>query len=155
MPRGQQLEDHYFGSIPPRVQAFMADFDKELYRLGIPAKTRHNEVAPGQFEIAPIFEVANIASDHNMLLMEVLRRKAQDHGFECLLHENPLRESTDPANTTTGLWRQAPEKTSLSLERHLTKMFAFLRSSLLSSRPFLTDKLLSEPLLQVTETTIV
>ncbi|MEI7441128.1 MAG: glutamine synthetase III, partial [bacterium] len=78
MPRGQQLEDHYFGSIPPRVQAFMADFDKELYRLGIPAKTRHNEVAPGQFEIAPIFEVANIASDHNMLLMEVLRRKAQD-----------------------------------------------------------------------------
>lgn len=90
MPRGQQLEDHYFGSIPPRVQAFMADFDKELYRLGIPAKTRHNEVAPGQFEIAPIFEVANIASDHNMLLMEVLRRKAQDHGFECLLHEKPF-----------------------------------------------------------------
>jgi glutamine synthetase len=68
----------------------MADFDKELYRLGIPAKTRHNEVAPGQFEIAPIFEVANIASDHNMLLMEVLRRKAQDHGFECLLHEKPF-----------------------------------------------------------------
>jgi len=90
MPRGQQLEDHYFGIIPARVQAFMADFDRELYRLGIPAKTRHNEVAPAQFEIAPIFEVANVASDHNMLLMEVLRRKAQEHGFECLLHEKPF-----------------------------------------------------------------
>lgn len=90
MPRGQQLEDHYFGSIPARVQAFMADLDHECYRLGIPAKTRHNEVAPGQFEIAPIFEVANIASDHNMLLMEVLRRIAHDHGFECLLHEKPF-----------------------------------------------------------------
>lgn len=90
MARGQQLEDHYFGSIPGRVQAFMADLDRELYRLGIPSKTRHNEVAPGQFEIAPIFEVANIASDHNMLLMEVLRRVALDHGFECLLHEKPF-----------------------------------------------------------------
>ncbi len=90
MARGQQLEDHYFGSIPTRVQAFMADFDRELYRLGIPAKTRHNEVAPGQFEIAPIFEVANVASDHNMLLMEVLRRTSQEHGFECLLHEKPF-----------------------------------------------------------------
>ncbi|MEZ4813837.1 MAG: glutamine synthetase III [Bdellovibrionota bacterium] len=90
MARGQQLEDHYFGSIPARVQAFMADFDRELYKLGIPAKTRHNEVAPGQFEIAPIFEVANVASDHNMLLMEVLRRTSQEHGFECLLHEKPF-----------------------------------------------------------------
>jgi glutamine synthetase len=90
MARGQQLEDHYFGSIPPRVQAFMADLDHELYRLGIPSKTRHNEVAPAQFEIAPIFEVANVASDHNMLMMEVLRRIANDHGFECLLHEKPF-----------------------------------------------------------------
>jgi len=90
MARGQQLEDHYFGSIPARVQAFMADLDRELYRLGIPAKTRHNEVAPGQFEIAPIFEVANVASDHNMLLMEVIRRASFDHGFECLLHEKPF-----------------------------------------------------------------
>ncbi len=90
MARGQQLEDHYFGSIPARVQAFMADLDRELYRLGIPAKTRHNEVAPGQFEIAPIFEVANVASDHNMLLMEVIRRTSYDHGFECLLHEKPF-----------------------------------------------------------------
>jgi glutamine synthetase len=90
MSRGQQLEDHYFGSIPARVQAFMADLDRELYRLGIPSKTRHNEVAPSQFEIAPIFEVANVASDHNMLMMEVLRRLALEHGFECLLHEKPF-----------------------------------------------------------------
>lgn len=90
MARGQQLEDHYFGSIPARVQAFMADVDKELYKLGIPAKTRHNEVAPSQFEIAPIFEVANVASDHNMLMMEVLQRKAKEHNFECLMHEKPF-----------------------------------------------------------------
>lgn len=77
---GQQLEDHYFGSIA-RVQTFMADLYRELYRLGIPAKTRHNEVAPSQFEIAPIFEVANLASDHNMLLMEVLCRIALEHNF--------------------------------------------------------------------------
>jgi glutamine synthetase len=90
MARGQQLEDHYFGSIPARVQAFMSDLDHELYRLGIPSKTRHNEVAPGQFEIAPIFEVANVASDHNMLLMELMQRMAKEHGFECLLHEKPF-----------------------------------------------------------------
>lgn len=90
MPKGQQLEDHYFGSIPTRVQAYMAHAENELYKLGVPVKTRHNEVAPSQFETAPIFEDANLASDHNMLTMEVLRRVAQDHGFVCLLHEKPF-----------------------------------------------------------------
>ncbi|MBS1984716.1 MAG: glutamine synthetase III [Bdellovibrionales bacterium] len=90
MPKGQQLEDHYFGSIPSRVQAFMVDIESELYRLGVPIKTRHNEVAPSQFELAPIFEEANLASDHNMLTMEVLKRTATKHGFTCLLHEKPF-----------------------------------------------------------------
>ncbi len=90
MPKGQQLEDHYFGSIPARVQAFMVEFEMELYKLGVPVKTRHNEVAPAQFETAPIFEEANVASDHNMLTMEVLRHVALKHGFACLLHEKPF-----------------------------------------------------------------
>jgi len=90
MPKGQQLEDHYFGAIPPRVQSFMAHAENELYKLGIPVKTRHNEVAPSQFEMAPIYEDANLASDHNMLSMEVLRRVAEEHGFVCLLHEKPF-----------------------------------------------------------------
>lgn len=90
MARDQQLEDHYFGSIPMRVQAFMADLETELYKLGIPCKTRHNEVAPSQFEIAPIFEEANVAADHNMLMMEVLRRTSYKHNFKCLLHEKPF-----------------------------------------------------------------
>jgi glutamine synthetase len=90
MPKGQQLEDHYFGSIPTRIQAFMSEVENELYRLGVPVKTRHNEVAPSQFEMAPIFEEANLASDHNMLSMEVLRRTANKVGFACLLHEKPF-----------------------------------------------------------------
>jgi glutamine synthetase len=89
-PKGQELEDHYFGSIRPRVLAFMCDCEKKLYELGIPVKTRHNEVSPAQFEIAPVFEAANVATDHNMLLMEVLRATAEDHGLVCLLHEKPF-----------------------------------------------------------------
>lgn len=86
----QQLEDHYFGSIKPRVLAFMTEVDQELWRLGIPAKTRHNEVAPAQFEIAPMFEELNLAVDHNMMIMEVLRQVADRHGFVCLMHEKPF-----------------------------------------------------------------
>lgn len=86
----QQLEDHYFGSIPSRILAFMTDAENELWRLGIPAKTRHNEVAPAQFELAPIFEELNLAVDHNMLIMEVLRQTADRHGLVCLLHEKPF-----------------------------------------------------------------
>ena len=86
----QQLEDHYFGSIPSRILAFMTDVEKALWSLGIPAKTRHNEVAPAQFELAPIFEDLNLAVDHNMLVMEVLRQTADRYGLVCLLHEKPF-----------------------------------------------------------------
>lgn len=89
-PRGQQLEDHYFGSIPSRAKTFMEDLEIELYRLGIPVKTRHNEVAPSQFELAPIFENVNIASDHNTLTMETMKRVASRHGLICLLNEKPF-----------------------------------------------------------------
>lgn len=88
--KGQQFDDHYFGAIPARVQAFMHDVEEKLYKLGIPAKTRHNEVAPGQFEIAPVYESANVASDHQQLIMTTLRDTAKCHGFICLLHEKPF-----------------------------------------------------------------
>jgi len=88
--KGQELEDQYFGSIRERVQSFMHDVEEELYKLGIPAKTRHNEVAPSQFEIAPIFEDANIAVDHNQLAMNALKQVARKHNFACLLHEKPF-----------------------------------------------------------------
>ncbi len=88
--KGQQFDDHYFGVIPERVQIFMQDVEEKLYRLGIPAKTRHNEVAPGQFEIAPMFEAANVASDHQQLIMTILRATAKQHGMVCLLHEKPF-----------------------------------------------------------------
>ncbi len=88
--RGQQLEDHYFGSIPTRVKVFMEELEYELYRLGVPVKTRHNEVAPSQFELAPIFESVNIAADHNTLTMEMLKRVANRHGLICLLNEKPF-----------------------------------------------------------------
>jgi len=88
--RGQQLHDHYFGSIPRRVTAFMVDFESECLKLGIPVRTRHNEVAPAQFEVAPQFEEANLASDHNMLLMDVMERIAMKHGFAVLFHEKPF-----------------------------------------------------------------
>jgi glutamine synthetase len=89
-PRGQELEDHYFGSIPERVLTCMMDVEKELYRLGVPVKTRHNEVAPGQFEMAPIYENANLAADHQHLLMITLRRLAPKYGLVALLHEKPF-----------------------------------------------------------------
>jgi glutamine synthetase len=88
--KGQQFDDHYFGAIPERVQVFMQDVEAQLYKLGIPAKTRHNEVAPGQFEIAPFFEAANVATDHQQLIMTVLKATARRHGFLCLLHEKPF-----------------------------------------------------------------
>ena len=88
--KGQQFDDHYFGAIPERVQVFMQDVEEQLYRLGIPAKTRHNEVAPGQFEIAPFHEAANVATDHQQLIMTVLKATAKKHGLTCLLHEKPF-----------------------------------------------------------------
>ena len=89
-PKGQEMEDHYFGAIPERVLAFMMEVERELYRIGVPVKTRHNEVAPGQFELAPIFENANVATDHQMMTMEMLRRMAPKYGLACLMHEKPF-----------------------------------------------------------------
>jgi len=89
--RGQKLSDHYFGSIPPDVKAFMEEVELELYRLGVPCKTRHNEVAPSQYEIAPVFEEVNIAADHNQLMMMMLKQKAAERGFALLLHEKPFQ----------------------------------------------------------------
>ncbi len=89
-PKGQEMEDHYFGSIPDRVLAYMQECERELYRVGVPIKTRHNEVAPGQFEVAPIFENANVATDHQMMTMEMLRRIAPKYGLACLMHEKPF-----------------------------------------------------------------
>ena len=88
--KGQQLDDHYFGAIPERVSAFMKDFEMEAHKLGIPVTTRHNEVAPNQFELAPVFEEANLANDHNLMLMELLEKVARRHDFRILLHEKPF-----------------------------------------------------------------
>jgi glutamine synthetase len=89
-PKGQEFEDHYFGAIPERVQAFMCESEHELFRLGVPAKTRHNEVAPGQFEIAPVFENGNVATDHQQTVMMVMRKVAERHGMTVLFHEKPF-----------------------------------------------------------------
>ena len=89
-PKGQEMEDHYFGSIRPRVKAYMAELDEELWKVGICAKTEHNEVAPSQHEMAPIYATANIATDHNQLTMEIMKKVADRHGFVCLLHEKPF-----------------------------------------------------------------
>ncbi len=89
-PKGQEFEDHYFGTIPDRVLAFMMDVERELFKLGVPVKTRHNEVAPGQFEVAPVFESGNIAADHQQLVMVTLKRVAEKYGLVCLLHEKPF-----------------------------------------------------------------
>ena len=89
-PKGQEMEDHYFGTLKPRVSAYMHDLDEELWKLGIPAKTKHNEVAPAQHELAPIFDTANVAVDHNQLTMEIMKKVADKHGLVCLLHEKPF-----------------------------------------------------------------
>jgi glutamine synthetase len=116
--KGQQLEDHYFGSIPERVYAFMRDYEQEAYKLGIPLRTRHNEVAPAQFECAPIFEEANLAVDHNILLMDVMSRVAKRHRLRILLHEKPFagingsgKHNNWSLATDTGVNLLAPGKT--------------------------------------------
>jgi glutamine synthetase len=116
--KGQQLEDHYFGSIPERVYAFMRDFEEEGYKLGIPLRTRHNEVAPGQFECAPIFEEVSVAVDHNTLLMDIMDRVARRHGLKVLLHEKPFagingsgKHNNWSMATDTGVNLLAPGKT--------------------------------------------
>ncbi len=89
-PKGQEFDDHYFGAIPERVQAFMFEVERECFKLGIPSKTRHNEVAPGQFEIAPVFEYANVATDHQQMIMTILKKVAAKYGMACLMHEKPF-----------------------------------------------------------------
>ena len=117
--KNQQMDDHYFGAIPERVQAFMRDLEIQALQLGIPVKTRHNEVAPNQFELAPIFEECNLTVDHNMLLMSLMRRIARHHGFHCLLHEKPFADVNGSGKhenwslqTDTGVLLHAPGKTS-------------------------------------------
>jgi glutamine synthetase len=100
--KGQQLDDHYFGSIPERVLAYMLEVERELAKLGVPIKTRHNEVAPAQYEVAPIFENSNVGTDHQLLCMQVMQSVARRYGLVCLLHETPFAASTVRASTTTG-----------------------------------------------------
>ena len=116
--KNQQMDDHYFGTIPERVQAFMKDLEVQALELGIPCKTRHNEVAPGQFELAPIFEECNLAVDHNMLLMSLMKKVARRHGFQVLLHEKPFagingsgKHNNWSLSTDTGVLLHGPGKT--------------------------------------------
>ena len=116
--KNQQMDDHYFGAIPERVQEFMRDLEIEALELGIPCKTRHNEVAPNQFELAPIFEECNLAVDHNMLIMSLMRKIARKHGFRCLLHEKPFagingsgKHNNWSLTTDNGILLHAPGKT--------------------------------------------
>lgn len=125
--KNQQLEDHYFGAIPTRVAAFMKDLEIQALELGIPVKTRHNEVAPNQFELAPIFEECNLAVDHNMLIMSLMRKVARTHGFRVLLHEKPFKgvngsgkHNNWSLGTDTGVLLMAPGKTSEENLRFIT-----------------------------------
>ncbi len=125
--KGQQLDDHYFGSIPQRVSAFMKDFELESHKLGIPVTTRHNEVAPNQFEVAPVYEEANLANDHNLLLMELLEIIAQKHDFRVLLHEKPFpglngsgKHNNWSLGTNTGVNLLKPGKNPKTNLRFLT-----------------------------------
>ena len=125
--KNQQMEDHYFGAIPERVAEFMRDLEIQALELGIPCKTRHNEVAPNQFELAPIFEECNLAVDHNMLLMSLMRNVARRHGFRCLLHEKPFagingsgKHNNWSLSTNTGTLLYAPGKTPEDSLRFIT-----------------------------------
>ena len=126
-PKNQQMEDHYFGAIPQRVAAFMKDLEIQALQLGIPVKTRHNEVAPNQFELAPVFEECNLAVDHNMLIMSLMRNVARNHGFRVLLHEKPFRgvngsgkHNNWSLGTDTGALLMSPGKTAQENLRFVT-----------------------------------
>ena len=125
--KDQQMDDHYFGSIPERVSAFMRDLEIQALELGIPCKTRHNEVAPNQFELAPIFEETNLAVDHNMLIMSLMKKVARHHGFRCLLHEKPFdgvngsgKHNNWSLSTDTGILLHAPAKDEVGNLRFVT-----------------------------------
>jgi glutamine synthetase len=133
--RNQQLDDHYFADIPPRVLNFMRDLEIEAYKLGIPVKTRHNEVAPNQFEIAPVYEAANLAIDHNLLLMSLMKNIAERHGFEVLLHEKPFagingsgKHNNWSLGTESGIGLMSPGKTDEENLRFLCFMANTLKA---------------------------
>ena len=133
--RNQQLDDHYFAAIPPRVLEFMKDLEFEAYKLGIPVKTRHNEVAPNQFEIAPVYEAANLAIDHNLLLMSIMKNVAEKHGFEVLLHEKPFagingsgKHCNWSLGTESGIGLMSPGKTDEENLRFLCFMANTLKA---------------------------
>lgn len=134
-PKGQELEDHYFGSIKQRVNEFMMDLDEELWKLGIPSKTKHNEVAPAQHELAPVFATTNIASDHNQLTMEMMRIVAQRHNLVCLLHEKPFnyingsgKHNNWSISTDTGINLLEPGDTSTTNAQFLLFLTAIIKA---------------------------
>ncbi|MCE9620116.1 MAG: glutamine synthetase III [Planctomycetes bacterium] len=134
-PKGHQLDDHYFGAIPDRVIRFMTDAETRLFELGIPVKTRHNEVAPGQYELAPTYENANIAADHQMLCMHILRITARQHGFECLIHEKPFagvngsgKHNNWSISTNTGVNLLDPREETHNNLQFLTFLCAIIRA---------------------------
>ena len=134
-PKGQELDDHYFGAIKPRVKAFMEDLNEELWKLGIYAKTEHNEVAPGQHELAPIFTVSNIASDHNQLTMEIMKKVARRHDMVCLLHEKPFagvngsgKHNNWSMSTDTGVNLLSPGETPYENAQFLLFLVAVIKA---------------------------
>ena len=134
-PKGQELEDHYFGTIKTRVNGYMEDLDEQLWRLGITSKTKHNEVAPAQHEMAPIFNTTNIATDHNQLVMELMKRTARKHGFKCLLHEKPFegingsgKHNNWSVSTDTGVNLLDPGKTPSENAVFLTYLVAVIKA---------------------------
>ena len=134
-PKGQELEDHYFGTIKTRVQAYMKDLDEQLWKLGIYAKTKHNEVAPAQHELAPIYGTTNIATDHNQLTMEIMKRTARKHGFKCLLHEKPFagingsgKHNNWSISTNTGVNLLDPGKTPAENAQFLLFLTAVIKA---------------------------
>ena len=134
-PKGQEMEDHYFGILKPRVAAYMHDLDEELWKLGIPAKTKHNEVAPCQHELAPVFDTTNVAVDHNQLTLEIMKKVADKHGFVCLLHEKPFagingsgKHNNWSMTTNTGINLLDPGKTPTENVQFLVFLAAVIQA---------------------------
>ena len=134
-PKGQEMEDHYFGNLKPRVAAYMHDLDEELWKLGIPAKTKHNEVAPCQHELAPVFDTTNVAVDHNQLTMEIMKKVAEKHGYVCLLHEKPFagingsgKHNNWSMSTNTGTNLLDPGKTPAENTQFLVFLAAVIKA---------------------------
>mgnify|MGYP002619421033 CR=1 FL=1 len=134
-PKGQEMEDHYFGTLKPRVSAYMHDLDEELWKLGIPAKTKHNEVAPAQHELAPVFDTTNVAVDHNQLTMEIMKKVAAKHNMVCLLHEKPFdgingsgKHNNWSVSTNTGVNLLDPGKTPAENIQFLVFLVAVIKA---------------------------